>query len=448
MRKLKKREKKWILRIALITAAVLCLVWYAILYNGTLVLNAQNYSVTTTRDAYVFKRQAVNIVQTKEKVEFILQEGEKAAASTVLSTSIKISASVYARQMVSAIDLILDSDGFSSVEDFLVLVEEKQRSIEALQRNIAEEKDPALKQNMEKTLTALQDEYSVMQIAVRFVFSDTSYLKDLKQTYVKRLSSKETLDLTLGNLNFPFTGYVYYTLDGYENALSSSVIASVDFEYWDYLDSFRPKTLSTLEGVPIKVVNSGYVYIVFKTDSDTYIKVQNAMYDRKAEVVQDNEFNSDMEYYSFLQRRSDVVFSFPEVEFYDEDGVRHTAYYINAIQSEDFEERLCVFMVKGDVHSFVDKNQTEISIITEGYEAYVLDEHSIVYRGEGQLKKAYVLCREKQGDFCYVPVTVFKTIEGKAILRVEDNREIGLENLEIAKYPRLRFWQKIEVNEQ
>lgn len=447
VRKLKRKEKKWIVRMSLVLLCVLVVSLYVILCNQTTIMNQESYGVVMQQDAYVFKRQAVSMVQTEGKIDFAVESGSKVSAATVLSEECTISASAYAQQMVDAIDLILQSDGFSSVEEFLTLMQQKQSQIEEIQAALDTEEDPERKATLQESLEILQDDYFVMQIAVRFVFSERSYLEDLRETYTQRLSSKDTLSLTLGNLNFPFTGYVYYTLDGYESALSSSMIASMDFAYWDYLSSLRPNTFTLSGDTPIKVVNGSYVYLVFKTNADTYLKAQNDMHNKKAEVYQDNDFSSVSQYYEFLQRRMDVLFSYPQVTVYDEDDMSHTAYFVNVLQNEENTEKICIFMVKSDVDSFIDQNIVELSIVAEDYDAYVIDKSSVVYRGEGQLKKAYVLSREKEGLYRYVSVNVFKTVGSKAILRVEDNMENDLENLEIVRHPALRFWQKVEVEE-
>ena len=427
-RKMNRRTKEFT-----IIMAILALIAGTFVYTRqrTQILHAEQYINKVKAQCYVFKESEYINLGRGEKVKFSVKEGQKVGANTTLSKTYKIKTNKYINDALDVINWRLKHSSYDDrntfVRDLLKVgekVNKKQQEVESLKDSSDEE----AKAKAEKQLRALKKKQSIMQKSLKYIFAD----RDTLNTVKRELKSKKGIrkkTLTISNLNFSYTGNIFFRTNGYEEVLDSNLMGILNEEYFDFLDSFKAEPSDNEEdGQVIKIVHNEEIYICPIFEGDVFIKAEEECKDYKKWIHDNFDVEELGGYYDLIERRVDILRSFPSITIEDKEGNTKNGFLVDVLTFSD--AKIPIICVKDEIASFMDVANDTYNIYVEQVECFVLPEEALINKDN----KTYVFVLTT-GDFQeMVKVKVYKVEGGKVYLKLSENEDLT-ENMEVITNP-------------
>ena len=240
--------------------------------------------------------------------------------------------------------------------------------------------------------------------------------------------SSEEKDLTISNLNFSFTGNIYFSRTGYEEVLNTNVMAALDSDYIDYLKSFTPESTSEDKSI-IKIVNNQCAYVCAVVNKDTYIDGEEDAKEYNASVKKNHDLKTDGEYYDYLLTRVDILITYPTIKFEDNEGKIDEGYLINSLDYGE-DKKILVICLKDEFSHLINVDKTKLDIHTNEVTVYKIPKKAIIEKNG----KTYVYAVTDGNLKELVEVKIYSEEFRTVLLKPSENPDLT-ENMEIISNP-------------
>lgn len=426
--KFKRKVKETLIILSLILIIVFLFIFAR---EKTQMLRKENYITKTASSAYLFKKEEYLSLQTEKKIDFLVKEGTKVGANTLLSSEYKISTYRYIEEAIEVIDWCIKNNSKLDPETHAKRLNSISAEIQSLKNQISnatKKEDTEKLSELNKLLEEKEKEKDLAQRATRYLYANQSTLKRLKNEYEKKKNSSYT-DLTTSNLNFSLTGIIFYETTGYENILNPDVLPALSESYFDYIDNADATPIKTTpEQAVIKITDSEFMYICAFVPEDTYVESEHNAIEKRQYVYDNYSPQKDGGYYSFLEKRIDILNSFPSIQVEINKNV-YSGYLINV---DTYEQRgkLLIIALKNNITDLMKINITSCKVYTESVSSYVVPKKSVIEENG----KSYVYTLTVGNFTNKVEVEVYKEVGNKVILRSANNPNLK-DNLEIIINP-------------
>ncbi|MFA0816166.1 MAG: HlyD family efflux transporter periplasmic adaptor subunit [Anaerofustis sp.] len=404
--------------------AILILVYLVIqrIPESTTFLNAEQYNITADAKMYVFKKQEYILLNSTAPLNYLVTEGSDIAASAVIADNYYISTNKYLQQKIAALQYMIDNPKVDTKWEIYLVISELNDQIASIDSQIdaaVANGDDATKASLISQQDALKDQIEVLDIAMRYVFTDLSVMSAMKDTLSAQLNST-TIPLTLDNLNFNVFGYIYFSKDGYEDVLNMDALDDVYDGYFTYLDHFSPNTTLADGQYILKSCATDRIVIAVRVPSDTVLEDKDDIINDKNDLQ--TAYNMDKEggYYDFLFRRIDLLNQFPSMTAYASDGTEITGNVVDVVSEGD--DLVLMLAVRDNISYFSDKSIFTGTLTADSFRVYSVPKSSIVtVNGSTYI----TIISDTSVSKKTIPVTVYKYTGGKALLRVGENPDLA-----------------------
>lgn len=423
-----KIKKRWLL-FSVAAVIVICLAIQK-MPESTVFLKTEAYNVNANAKIYVFKKQEYIFINSTVPLNYLVSEGTDIAASTVIADNYYITSNQYLQQKIAALQYMIDHPQVDTKWEIYLAISELNDQVDSLDAQIdtaVANGDNEGKTNMLNQRTAILDQIAVLENAMRFVFTDLTVMNTMKNTLNSQLNST-TIPLTLDNLNFTVTGYIYFSKNGYEDTLNMNVLDNLYDGYFDYLDHYSPNTALADGQYILKSEATDRAVIAVRIGSDAQISDKEDVINYKNELT--TAYNMDKEggYYEFLFRRIDILNQFPNMTAYVSDGTEITGKIVDIVSEGDGQ--VVMLAVRNNITYFSDKTILSGKLETDSFSTYSVPKSSIVTTDSG----AYItiISNTSVGKET-IPVTVYQYAGSRALLKVSENPALS-EGSQILKH--------------
>ena len=276
-------------------------------------------------------------------------------------------------------------------------------------------------------LTKLKSQKEMMQKSMKYIFADDETLKKLKEELKSKRSSEEK-DLTISNLNFSFTGNIYFSRTGYEEVLNTNVMAALDGDYVDYLKNFKPESTSEDKSI-IKIVNNQCAYVCAVVNKNTYVDGEEDAKEYNVLVKKNHDLKTDGEYYDYLLTRVDILITYPTIKFEDNEGKIDEGYLINSLDYGE-DKKTLVICLKDEFSHLINVDKTKLDIHTNEVTVYKIPKKAIIEKNG----KTYVYAVTDGNLKELVEVKIYSEEFRTVLLKPSENPDLT-ENMEIISNP-------------
>ncbi len=423
-----KMKKRWLL-FSVAAVIVICLAIQK-MPESTLFLKAEAYNLNANAKIYVFKKQEYILINSTVPLNYLMSEGTDIAASTVIADNYYIATNRYLQQKIAALQYMIDHPQVDTKWEIYLAISELNDQVESLDAQIdtaVANGDNEGKTNLLNQRTAVLDQIAVLENAMRFVFTDLTVMNTMKNSLSNQLNST-TIPLTLDNLNFTVTGYIYFSKDGYEDTLNMDVLDDLYDGYFDYLDHYSPNTALADGQYILKSEATDRVVIAVRVGADAQIGDKENVINYKNELT--TAYNMDKEggYYEFLFRRIDILNQFPNMTAYASDGTEITGRIVDIVSEGDGQ--VVILAVRNNITYFSDKTILSGKLETDSFLTYSVPKSSIVTTNSGTY--ITIISNTSVGKET-IPVTVYQYAGSRALLKVSENPTLS-EGTQILKH--------------
>ncbi len=424
----KKRNRQTLIIITVVFALILSYLF--IFKQRTMLLHEELYTTKVSGESYIFKEEEY-ITIPGQKIDYTIEEGSKIGANTILSENYTLETNQYIDEAIEVIDFRLSE--YVSYEDqnvFIDHLQEVSEDVQTLEDELSTAKsqgddDKAL--TLEKELEDEKYKEEMMEKSIRYIFADEETLTKLRAELVSKKNNSDKA-LTISNLNFSFTGNIYYETTGYEDVLNVDVMPAITSGYFEYIEDYEPEAIDTRENNVIKIVNNEILYVCAFLDADTLVSSQSHMESVKEGIYTYNDIDKEGGYYDFLRRRIDILGTFPSIRFEDGSGTIYRGNLVDIVEYNN--QKVLVIAIKDDVEDFMTINKTEFDVYTEETRCFVIPKGAVINKDD----KTYLSVMQTGKFKELVEVNIFKYEGSQALIRLENNPDLE-ENMEIIINP-------------
>ncbi len=415
----------------IILGSILVFFLFSILHSEhTTLLRAEKDITTQTAECYIFTNSEYLDLNETTPIKYTVKEGQKVGANTILSKSYKIKTNKYIDDAISVIDWRLKNESYENRDVFfkdLNKVEEEINDVENKYNQAKSTNNTSKMNEYSEELTKLKSQKDMMQKSMKYIFADDETLKKLKEELKSKRSSSEK-DLTISNLNFSFTGNIYFARTGYEEVLNTNVMAALDAEYIDYLKDYKPASTSDDKSI-IKIVNNQCAYVCAVVDKDTYVDGEKEAKEYNASVKKNHDLKTDGDYYDYLLTRVDMLITYPTIKFETTNEKTDQGYLINSLDYGE-DKKILVICIKDDFSHLINVDKAKFDIHTNEITVYKIPKKAIIEK-DG---KTYVYA-VTDGNFKeLIEVKVYSEEFRTVLLKPSENPDLT-ENMEIISNP-------------
>ena len=415
-------------QIAAAAAAILIITYMAIRFlpAETLFIYSEKYVYSENADLFIFKQEEYVILQNQQTINFSVDEGDKIAGSTVLSSDFKVFGDVYIQQKIKAVDYILNRiPRFQSKEEIYGEVQKLDVRIAELNEVLANaswetmsESEKAVYMN---EMNELNEQRQIIIRSVQYIYTPDEELRNIKKTCTGMLGSRQVA-LNAYNLNLSVYGNVYFSLDGYEDVMTFHNIENFDQDYLNYLLGYAPRMQKSESGrYVIKSSASDKILLALRVRKDCYVESE----EKCRELYQSNTIRYDMDkqggYYEFLFRRIDILAYYPQMTVVLSGSETAQGHLVNVIETDT--HKILVIAVRDNIKNLQQKKRIDkAKAETESFSAFVVPASAVTEHNYSE----YVTVLTNSNVKKSVKVNVYDYSGGKAVLKVSANS--GLKN--------------------
>lgn len=377
----------------------------------------QNHTFTEAAKAYVFKNEEYVILNSAEKINFLVDESEKISASTLLSDNYTLSTNYYIKEKIETIKYVIDNDDIS-VSSLNRQISNARAECEDINRSLQNGSTPIEEKEAADRLYELQHNIYIMKRAKQYTYATNEELNELLTKYEDMLTSSD-IPLTADNLNFTVFGSVYYSIDGYENYLNFEELNYLDVNYLNEIDSLSTNKNLSNDSYVLKSSSSSSAVVVLRLSDDVYVSGEEACMRIYADILENYDMDSEGGYFEFIFRRIDLLNIFPAFKFETSNGMLYDGELIKVSYYDN--EKLLYVALRNDVLSLSDSRLLSAYAHVDSYDCYVIDKNCI-FDKDG---KSYVRAVKNGQNEEVIEVNVYAYENGKAYLKVSENENIS-----------------------
>ena len=379
---------------------MIVIIFTAHIRNGqTMILEKTEYDKATNTEIYAFKGLSYTILDDFSKDDLLLEEGQKVNGYEPLTKNQMVVNQDFANQQTATIDQIMADEQYNQWDTVLT--------------PILENKNTAL--NLNAT------DKTAFTSALLYAGKDKTTLLSEKENY-QNLADGAARDISLNNLYFSTSGYLYSSISDQDQYVSESILPYITKDWFEKI-----KNASTQKTDALKIVNNDHCFLAFSLPADTYVMDEEAALSLKKENMNDYSDADDAFYYQYLIKRVDQLRYFPKMTF-TANGQLYSAYLVNIVSEDD--QKILVLMLKDNVQDFAETAYFTADINLEAFNAFILPKSAIIYQDD----KTYLKVVSKGYFEDLKEVVVNKIEHGNAILTVADNPDLAV-NTTIRVYP-------------
>ena len=364
-----------------------------------MILEKTEYDKATNTEIYAFKGLSYTILDDFSKDDLLLEEGQKVNGYEPLTKNQMVVNQDFANQQTATIDQIMADEQYNQWDTVLT--------------PILENKNTAL--NLNAT------DKTAFTSALLYAGKDKTTLLSEKENY-QNLADGAARDISLNNLYFSTSGYLYSSISDQDQYVSESILPYITKDWFEKI-----KNASTQKTDALKIVNNDHCFLAFSLPADTYVMDEEAALSLKKENMNDYSDADDAFYYQYLIKRVDQLRYFPKMTF-TANGQLYSAYLVNIVSEDD--QKILVLMLKDNVQDFAETAYFTADINLEAFNAFILPKSAIIYQDD----KTYLKVVSKGYFEDLKEVVVNKIEHGNAILTVADNPDLAV-NTTIRVYP-------------
>lgn len=434
--KIKRKKRKSFIRRRykeiILISAVLIFGVYAIFHSDdTLILHPENYIDKVSSESFIFTENEYIDLGANEKVNYDVKEGQKVGANTILSKDYKLQTNKYINQAIDVIDFRLSHKTYSNRDAyFSELAKLEQQVIDSEQeyKDIKDSTNTVKVKQAKENYTRLKNKKQMMQKSSKFMFADKATLKKVKSELKSKLSDKKK-SLTISNLNFSFTGNIFFSRTGYEEVLNTNILANLNSDYIDYLKKYS-KDNTARDGSIIKIVNNNCIYVCAVVDKDEYIEGEETAKEYRNIVKKNHSIKTDSAYYDYLLTRMDLLVTYPVNEFETKNNDKLSGYIINSFDYHN-DKKVIVICVKKQLNKLVGLDITNIKLYANQTQVYSIPKSAVIEKD----KKKYVYIMNNGNFKELIEIKVWKdSLLGDTYIKANENEKIT-DNTEIVVNP-------------
>lgn len=377
----------------------------------------QNHTFTETAKAYVFKNEEYVILNSAEKINFLVDESEKISASTLLSDNYTLSTNYYIKEKIETIKYVINNDDIS-VSSLNRQISNARAECEDISRSLQNGATPIEEKEAADRLYELQHNIYIMKRAKQYTYATNEELNELLTKYEDMLASSD-IPLTADNLNFTVFGSVYYSIDGYENYLNFEELNYLDVNYLNEIDSLSTNKNLSNDSYVLKSSSSSSAVVVLRLPNDVYVNGEEACMRIYADILENYDMDSEGGYFEFIFRRIDILNIFPAFKFETSNGMLYDGELIKVSYYDN--EKLLYVALRNDVLSLNNSRLLSAYAHVDSYDCYVIDKNCI-FDKDG---KSYVRAVKNGQNEEVIEVNVYAYENGKAYLKVSENENIS-----------------------
>lgn len=377
----------------------------------------QNHTFTEAAKAYVFKNEEYVILNSAEKINFLVDESEKISASTLLSDNYKLSTNYYIKEKIETIEYVINNEDIS-VSSLNRQISNARAECEDINRSLQNGATPIEEKKAADRLYELQHNIYIMKRAKQYTYATNEELNELLAKYKDMLTSSD-IPLTADNLNFTVFGSVYYTIDGYENYLNFEELNYLDVNYLNEIDSLSTNKNLSNDSYVLKSSSSSSAVVVLRLPNDVYVNGEEACMRIYADILENYDMDSEGGYFEFIFRRIDLLNIFPAFKFETSIGMLYDGELIKVSYYDN--EKLLYVALRNDVLSLSGSRLLSAYAHVDSYDCYVIEKNCI-FDKDG---KSYVRAVKNGQNEEVIEVNVYAYENGKAYLKVSENENIS-----------------------
>ncbi len=377
----------------------------------------QNHTFTEAAKAYVFKNEEYVILNSAEKINFLVDESEKISASTLLSDNYKLSTNYYIKEKIETIEYVINNEDIS-VSSLNRQISNARAECEDINRSLQNGATPIEEKKAADRLYELQHNIYIMKRAKQYTYATNEELNELLAKYKDMLTSSD-IPLTADNLNFTVFGSVYYTIDGYENYLNFEELNYLDVNYLNEIDSLSTNKNLSNDSYVLKSSSSSSAVVVLRLPNDVYVNGEEACMRIYADILENYDMDSEGGYFEFIFRRIDLLNIFPAFKFETSSGMLYDGELIKVSYYDN--EKLLYVALRNDVLSLSGSRLLSAYAHVDSYDCYVIEKNCI-FDKDG---KSYVRAVKNGQNEEVIEVNVYAYENGKAYLKVSENENIS-----------------------
>ena len=410
---------------------VLTLLIVNMLPKRTHFLSVETYEEFAQSTAYIFMSEQHKTLDVKdgEKINFIVDDGDRVSATSVLSDNYNITTDYYFDQKIKSIDYAIDNPPYSSGWEYNIQIIEKYDEIEQIEEALDGMMSKSQNQDyvdieMEKTKNEyvkekakLLSEIDYIKSAMQYMFASKNDLKAMRKSYIE-LKGKDSVELTLDNLNLSVIGEISYSLDGYERVLSFEQLINIDGDYFEYLDEFDNIPYVSNTNNIIKTTDTNKSVIALRVDSEITHESEKDMLEQRNYLVNTYNMKKEGGYFNFIFRRVDFFSMFPKVQIKNTDN---SIIEGRLIDMNENEKSKIYYVAVNTSNSAYNKNRiSNMQLNVNTFSAYVVPRSAICKNNS----QTYITT-SGYGDWVRnVRVTVHDYVGSNAILKVDENEKL------------------------
>ncbi len=425
---MKRRSK--LKRIIVLNRELFMYILIAFIVFGYLIINIipirtafveeEKHSFEEEGKVYVFRDEEYVVINSYEKINFIVDEGTKISASTLLSDNYTISTNRYLEEKIEVIDFMLDNYGIEA-EDINRKIYDAQNKIEELTLQLDEamaNSDGNSSKEYSDEIEELQHDISVMDKALQYEFTSYEELENLKNE-CRSMLGRTDIPLTAGNLGFSVFGSVYYSIDGYENTMNFDRLYNVDTTFLQKADKLFPSIVSGDNRYFVKSTSDNRVVLVIRLPADAVLSGEEACERIYDSVMNDYDMKSEGGYFKFIFKRIDILNIFPAINLTTPDGTVLDGELVKVEKTEN--EKLLYMALRSNVAAIAGERIFIGKVCTQTQNCYVLNK-SCIYEKDG---RKYVTRINNGSNSEQVEVKVFCIEGSKAYLIADENEKLS-----------------------
>jgi len=364
-----------------------------------MILEKTEYDKATNTEIYAFKGLSYAILDDFSSDDLLLDEGQKVNGYELLTKNQMVVNQTFANQQIATIDQIMADEQYTQWDTVLTPILDKQ--------------------NTALNLTA--SEKTGFLAALLYAGDDKTTLLSEKENY-ENLADGTARDISLNNLYFSTSGYLYSGISDQDQYVSESILPYITEDWFQKI-----KKASSQETAALKIVNNDHCFLAFSLPADTYVMDEEEALSIKQENMDNYSDPDDAFYYQYLIKRVDQLRYFPRMTFTVNDQL-YSAYLVNVVSEDD--QKILVLMLENNVKDFAETPYFTADINLEAFNAFILPKSAIIYQGD----QTYVKVVSKGYFETLTEVFVNKIEKGDAILAIADNPDLDV-NITIRVYP-------------
>jgi hypothetical protein len=368
----------------------------------TLILQAQPYTYYETAKAYFFKREEYAVLSNKLETPLI-PEGEKITPFT------KISNTPYSNpsQKTLAKAYLLEHPE---------ITEKKQlyEEIVSLDDSINASSDIA-------AINEMFTKKSMLLRAVNYV-GLVSREEQVLVTDDDILEVSQNGELCFSSLNFSMSGYVYYSIDGYEDLCDYNLAGFVDIDSLNRIDKLKTEKLVPNEMNFIKSSSNDRLLVALRLPISSVFSFEASVKKIYDSTFEARELKSMTDYYELIFQNTDLFSSFPTVELtLTSDLERFNASVVSVREYNDKKEKVIMLAVKERITNLNERRIETAELLALKFDAYVLPTSVLTKQGD----KYFISLMQRSRAIEVREVAVYDFLDDRVILRAKDNTHLS-----------------------